>query len=143
MYNREMLASHSYAIDIIQQMLLQSQSLRLIFNPKFPTIRHTERDCMDDTQKYEALLMQIVAMFQFASLQHMGKLKNPVTEKIERDLPQAQIAIDMLVMLPSRKHSTGHSQFNLAAQPRKPITSKLSRCMALEFFSTYNPRGSS
>jgi len=38
-------------------------------------------------------------MFHFAALQQMGKLKNPLTDKIERDLPQAQATIDMLEML--------------------------------------------
>ena len=41
-------------------------------------------------------------MFQTAALQHMGKLKNPLTDKIERDLQQAQISIDMLEMLHSK-----------------------------------------
>lgn len=54
---------------------------------------------MTPEEKYEGLLMQLVSMFHFAALQHMGKLKNPLTDKIERDLPQAQATIDMLEML--------------------------------------------
>ncbi len=54
---------------------------------------------MDVPQKNELLLTQLVLMFQTAALQHMGKLKNPLTDKIEQDLQQAQISIDILEML--------------------------------------------
>ena len=52
-----------------------------------------------DKRKEEILLTQLVLMFQTAALQHMGKLKNPITDKLEQDLGQAQISIDMLDML--------------------------------------------
>ena len=42
------------------------------------------------------LLTQLVLMFQTAALQQMGKLKNPMTDKVERDLGQAQMSIDIL-----------------------------------------------
>ena len=54
---------------------------------------------MTHDEKNELLLTQLVFMFQTAALQQMGKLKNPVTDKIEQDLQQAQISIDMLEML--------------------------------------------
>jgi uncharacterized membrane protein YheB (UPF0754 family) len=54
---------------------------------------------MDQISKDEMLLTQLILMFQTAALQHMGKLKNPITDKIEQDLPQAQISIDLLDML--------------------------------------------
>ncbi|MDI6766608.1 MAG: DUF1844 domain-containing protein [Bacteroidota bacterium] len=57
---------------------------------------------MDQKQKNELLLTQLILMFQTAALQHMGKLKNPFTDKIEQDLPQAQISIDMIDMLHSK-----------------------------------------
>ncbi len=38
-------------------------------------------------------------MFQTLALQQLGKLINPVTEKMERDLQQAHITIDMLQMI--------------------------------------------
>jgi hypothetical protein len=47
----------------------------------------------------ELLFVQVVSMFQVAALQHMGKLPNPVTNKIERDLDQAKISVDILGML--------------------------------------------
>ncbi|MBI1804418.1 MAG: DUF1844 domain-containing protein [Ignavibacteriae bacterium] len=54
---------------------------------------------MNVHEKNTLLLTQLVALFQAAALQHMGKLKNPLTDKIEQDLPQAQISIDMLEMM--------------------------------------------
>ena len=54
---------------------------------------------MQENEKEKVLLIQLVLMFQTAALQHMGKLKNPLTDAIERDLPQARISIDMLEML--------------------------------------------
>ncbi len=52
--------------------------------------------------KSEFLLMQLILMFQTAALQQMGKLKNPLTDTIERDLQQAQISIDIIEMLHAR-----------------------------------------
>jgi hypothetical protein len=50
-------------------------------------------------QQNEFLFMQLVMMFQGAAYQHMGKVMNPVTQKVERDMPQAKGAVDMLGML--------------------------------------------
>jgi len=38
-------------------------------------------------------------MFQTLALQQMGKLMNPITGKVERDLHQARITIDMIAMI--------------------------------------------
>lgn len=54
---------------------------------------------MDANERQSMLLLQLVALFQSAALQQMGKLKNPVTDKIERELEQAKISIDMIEML--------------------------------------------
>jgi len=54
---------------------------------------------MENKQKDQLLFTQLILMFQTAAMQHMGKLKNPLTDKVERDLSQAQISIDMLEML--------------------------------------------
>jgi hypothetical protein len=47
----------------------------------------------------ELLFMHLVVMFQSMAYQHMGKVMNPATEKVERDLLQAKGAIDILAML--------------------------------------------
>ena len=50
-------------------------------------------------QKNQALFYQLIMSFQAAAMQQMGKLKNPFTDKIEKDLSQAQLTIDMIDML--------------------------------------------
>lgn len=46
----------------------------------------------DDTPR----LLQLIAMFQMAAMQQMGKLPNPVTNEVERDMRQAKASIDLL-----------------------------------------------
>ncbi len=43
--------------------------------------------------------IQLVLMFQTAAIQQMGKIGNPITKKVERDLSQAKFSIDMLEMI--------------------------------------------
>jgi len=50
-------------------------------------------------QKNQVLFFQLIMTFQAAALQQMGKAKNPMTDKIERDLQQAQLSIDMIAMI--------------------------------------------
>jgi hypothetical protein len=57
---------------------------------------------MEDSEKKKVLFMQLILMFHGAAMQQMGKIKNPVTDKIERDLTQAQFSIDMLDMMKDR-----------------------------------------
>lgn len=54
---------------------------------------------MDQNEKYQLMFSQLVLMFHAAAMQQMGKLKNPMTDKIERDLVAAQSSIDILEML--------------------------------------------
>ena len=46
-----------------------------------------------------SLFFSLIMTFQAAAMQQMGKLKNPISDKIERDLQQAQLSIDILDML--------------------------------------------
>jgi hypothetical protein len=48
------------------------------------------------------LFMQLVFMFQTAAMQQMGKVINPLTKKIEKDLSQAKFSVDMLGMIEER-----------------------------------------
>jgi len=48
------------------------------------------------------LFLGLVHSFQSAAMQQMGKIVNPFTQQIERDLPQAQLSIEMLRMLETR-----------------------------------------
>ena len=52
--------------------------------------------------KNEYLFQHLVAMFQTLALQQLGKLINPITGKLERDLHQARITIDMLQMMQAK-----------------------------------------
>ena len=54
---------------------------------------------MDNAEKNEMMFVQLVSMFQAAALQQMGKLKNPATEQIEKNMEQAQLSIDLIDML--------------------------------------------
>ena len=59
------------------------------------------------------LFLQLVIMFQTAAYQQMGKVKNPLTDKLEKDLAQAQFSIDMLGMLEEK------SKGNLTDEEKK------------------------
>lgn len=54
---------------------------------------------MSTDDKNSSLLFSLVMTFQAAAMQQMGKMKNPITDKIERDLQQAQLSIDIIDML--------------------------------------------
>jgi len=54
---------------------------------------------MDASEKQTALFVQLTLMLHAAAMQHMGKVKNPLTNAVERELPAAQGMIDMLEML--------------------------------------------
>jgi hypothetical protein len=70
-------------------------------------------------------------MFQYAALQHLGKLKNPVTDKIEKDLPQAQASIDMIEMLHEKMKG------NLTGEEERMISTIL-RDMKLNYVDELN-----
>jgi F0F1-type ATP synthase membrane subunit b/b' len=60
----------------------------------------------DQDNKTEAMFMQLVLTFQMAAWQQMGKIKNPITDQIERNLEQARYSIDMLEAI--RKKTSGN-----------------------------------
>lgn len=57
---------------------------------------------MDTAQKHQLLFTQLVIMFHAATMQQLGKVKHPVTEKIEKDLEAAENTIDILDMLQAK-----------------------------------------
>jgi hypothetical protein len=59
---------------------------------------------MASAEKNSSLFFSLVMTFQAAAMQQMGKLKNPISDKIERDLQQAQLSIDILDMLEVKTH---------------------------------------
>src|SRR5437867_3911438 len=54
---------------------------------------------MTAQEKNQALFMHLVIMFHTLTMHQLGKIKNPITDKVERDLAAAQGSIDMLDML--------------------------------------------
>ncbi len=57
---------------------------------------------MEQSEKQQFLFMQLVFSLHSATMQQLGKVKNPLTDKIERDLHGAQGSIDMLEMIRDR-----------------------------------------
>lgn len=74
---------------------------------------------MSQSDKDSALLMNLLLLFQAAAMQHMGKIKNPMTDTIERDLEQAQFAIDTLDMMANKMKG------NLSPEEERLLTSIL------------------
>ena len=60
------------------------------------------------TEKYsqeelnEAYFIQLVYTFQAAAMQQMGKIINPITNQVEKNMEQAKHSIDMLAMLETK-----------------------------------------
>lgn len=61
---------------------------------------------LTDDQQNQILFMMLVQQNQQIAMMGMGKLKNPATDKIERDLNSAKYAIDTLKML--EKYTEGN-----------------------------------
>jgi hypothetical protein len=64
---------------------------------------------MDPQEKHHLLFSEMVIMLHAAAMHQLGKVKNPLTDSIERDLEAAQNTIDMLDMLKAR--TQGNLQF--------------------------------
>ena len=56
-------------------------------------------DKISTDQKNQVLFFQLIMSFQAAAYHQMGKIKNPLTDKIERDMQQAQLSIDIIDMI--------------------------------------------
>ena len=52
-----------------------------------------------ENDKATQLFYGLIYTFQMQAMFQMGKLKNPMTDKIEKDLQSANVSIDMLDML--------------------------------------------
>jgi hypothetical protein len=58
-----------------------------------------------ENDKYSQLFISLIYTFQMQAMMQMGKLKNPLTEKVERDLDAARLSIDMIEMLSEKTKS--------------------------------------
>ncbi len=61
---------------------------------------------LNPDQQQQLLFMMLVQQHEQIAMMGMGKLKNPATDKLERDLKSAKFAIDTLVML--EKYTSGN-----------------------------------
>src|SRR5512140_1461832 len=71
---------------------------------------------MDANEKQQFYFTQLVLMFHAATMHQLGKIKNPVTGAIERDLAAAQNSIDILDMLKEK------TKGNLGEEERRLLT---------------------
>lgn len=68
-------------------------------------------------QQSELHFMQLVMMFQAMAMQQLGKVTNPMTNQIDRDLGQAKNFIDLLGMLEDKtKGNLGEGESKLLQQ---------------------------
>ncbi len=70
-------------------------------------------------QNEEQLFTQLLSIFYSSAMVALGKLKNPSSDKIERDLNQAKNSIEMLEMIKTKTSS------NLSTQQSKMLDSIL------------------
>lgn len=75
---------------------------------------------LTEDQQFQLLFMMLVQQHEQIAMMGMGKLKNPATDKIERDLSSAKYAIDTLRML---QHYTGE---NLSQELKGYLTQTIS-----------------
>ena len=73
-----------------------------------------------ENKKDEHLLINIITMFTQQAWMAMGKLKNPVTDKTERNLQEASFYIDIIDLM--RRKMSG----NLSDDEEKFLDSSLS-----------------
>lgn len=60
----------------------------------------------------DQLFVQLLYVFHSSAMQSMGKVKNPFTDKIERDLPQAKQSIDMMEMIKAKTKGNLSEELN-------------------------------
>lgn len=63
-------------------------------------------DNLNPEQQNQLLCMMLIQQHQQIAMMGMGKLKNPTTDEMDRDLPSAKYAIDTLNML--EKYTKGN-----------------------------------
>lgn len=54
---------------------------------------------MENKDKNSQLFIYLIGSFEMSAMMAMGKIKNPMTDKAEKDMTQAKFSIDVLDML--------------------------------------------
>lgn len=72
---------------------------------------------IDDQKLFQMLFMHLVYQLQSMAVMQLGKIVNPITNKVERDLDQAKGTIDLLRMLKEKtKNNLSKEEANLIEQ---------------------------
>lgn len=61
--------------------------------------KSSDNEKFSPDQQQQLLFMMLIQQHEQIAMMGLGKIKNPATDKIERDLKSAKYAIDTLVML--------------------------------------------
>lgn len=75
---------------------------------------------MSTNEKQTMLFVQLISSLHGAAMMQMGKMKNPQTGTLERNLEQAELTIDMIDMLKEK------SKGNLSGEEQRFIDTVLS-----------------
>ncbi|MFH1541381.1 MAG: DUF1844 domain-containing protein [Elusimicrobiota bacterium] len=75
---------------------------------------------MAEQQKVNEYFLSLIFSLSVTSMQQLGKTVNPITNKIEKNLKQAKISIDMLEML------VGKTKGNLTPEENEFLLSTVS-----------------
>lgn len=65
-----------------------------------------KRENLSEEQQEKLLFMMLIQQHQQIAMMGLGKLQNPATQEMEKDLPSAKYAIDTLAML--KKYTNGN-----------------------------------
>ncbi|MDX1672502.1 MAG: DUF1844 domain-containing protein [Balneolaceae bacterium] len=63
-------------------------------------------DKLNEEQQNQLLFMMLIQQHQQIAMMGLGKIKNPSTDKVEREMKSAKFAIDTLLML--QKYTEGN-----------------------------------
>lgn len=75
-----------------------------------------------EMEKSDQLYVQLLYLLHHSAMQELGKVKNPMTDKVELNLEQASQVIDMLEML---KEKTGGNLSDELAKTQEMMLSEL------------------
>jgi hypothetical protein len=75
---------------------------------------------MNNDEKQQMLFVQLISSLHGAALMQLGKIKNPSTDKLERNIQQAELTIEMLDMLKEK------TKGNLLSDEEKFVSSVIS-----------------
>ncbi|NQU04456.1 MAG: DUF1844 domain-containing protein, partial [Calditrichaeota bacterium] len=74
-------------------------TIRLVLSENLQEVLSEKRMEINEQVKESILLRRLIITFQTAAMQQLGKITDPFSGKLQRDLEQASISIDTLDML--------------------------------------------